>query len=170
MSTRLKGKPPDFHTITPHLTVGGVEAAVAFYRDAFGAAELYRNLAPDGRSVMHCEMLCGDSRFFIHDEFPESARLSPAGLGLKQSPVTLHLYVDDVDSLYERALKAGAEVVLPLADCFWGDRYAILRDPFGHNWSIASQIEDLSPSEVNARAREFCAENPDWHSKATDES
>jgi uncharacterized glyoxalase superfamily protein PhnB len=162
VNPRLRGKPADFHTITPHLVVRGVEAAVDFYRRAFGAAELYRNLAPDGQAVMHCELLCGDSRFFIHDEFPEYGVFSPAGLGLKSSPVTLHLYVDDVDELYNRAVAAGVEVVLPLADCFWGDRYAIVRDPFGHLWSMASQIEDLSPAELQDRARDFCAENPAW--------
>jgi uncharacterized glyoxalase superfamily protein PhnB len=162
MTSRLNGKPADFHTITPHLVVRGAAAAIDFYRRAFGAQELYRNLAPDGKSVMHCELLCGDSRFFIHDEFPEHGSLSPAGLGLDRSPVTLHLYVDDVNVLYDQAVAAGAEVVLALADCFWGDRYAIVRDPFGHVWSMASQLEDLSPAEVNARAREFCAENPSW--------
>jgi PhnB protein len=160
MKPRLKGKPADFHTITAHLVVRGVESAVDFYCRAFGAEELYRNLAPDGKAVMHCELLCGDSRFFIHDEFPDHGLLSPVGLGLNRSPVTLHMYVDDVDELYDRAVAAGAEVVLPLADCFWGDRYAIVRDPFGHFWSMASQLEDLSPAELQARGREFCAENP----------
>jgi PhnB protein len=159
VKTRLKGKPADFHTITPHLVVRGVDSAVDFYRRAFGAEELYRNLGPDGKTVMHCELLCGDSRFFIHDEFPDHRVLSPAGLGLEHSPVTLHLYVDNVDELYDQAVAAGAEVVLPLADCFWGDRYAIFRDPFGHYWSMASQIEDLSPDQLQARAHEYCAEN-----------
>jgi PhnB protein len=145
----------DFHTITPHLTVRGAEAAVAFYCRAFGAAELYRNLAPDGKLIMHSELMVGDSRFFIHDEFPEADEISP----IDGSPtgVKLHLYVDDVDDLYQRAIEAGATVLMPLQDCFWGDRYAIIRDPFGHRWSMATHIEDLSPRQQQKRAEEFNA-------------
>jgi PhnB protein len=147
----------DFHTITPHLTVRGAEAAVAFYCRAFGAAELYRNLAPDGKSVMHAELLVGDSRFLLHDEFPESGELSP--LEGQSTGVKLHLYVDDVDDLYERAVEAGATVLMPLQDCFWGDRYGIVRDPFGHRWSMATRIEDLSPRQLQKRASEFNAQH-----------
>ena len=156
----------DFHTITPHLTVRGAEAAVAFYCRAFGAAELYRNLAPDGKSVMHAELLVGDSRFLLHDEFPESGEVSP--LEGQSTGVKLHLYVDDVDDLYERAVEAGATVLMPLQDCFWGDRYAILRDPFGHRWSMATRIEDLSPRQLQKRASEFNAKHVE-STKAPDE-
>ena len=93
----------DFHTITPHLTVRGAEAAVAFYCRAFGASELYRNLAPDGKSVMHAELMVGDSRFFLHDEFPEQGELSP--LDGQSTGVKLHLYVDDVDDAFKRAVE-----------------------------------------------------------------
>src|SRR5215475_11841259 len=116
--------PEDFHTITPQLAVQGVVKAVEFYEQAFGASELYRNLAPDGVSVMHSEMLLGSSRFFVNDEFPEYGALSPKTL--KGSPVTLHLYGEDVDSFIEQAVEAGAEIAMPLADAFWGDRYGIL--------------------------------------------
>jgi PhnB protein len=156
----------DFHTITPHLTVRGAEAAVAFYCRAFGAAELYRNLAPDGKSVMHAELLVGDSRFLLHDEFPESGELSP--LEGQSTGVKLHLYVDDVDDLYERAVEAGATVLMPLQDCFWGDRYGIVRDPFGHRWSMATRIEDLSPRQLQKRASEFNAKHVE-STKAPDE-
>jgi uncharacterized glyoxalase superfamily protein PhnB len=145
--------PEDFHTITPHLVVRGVAAAVEFYRLAFGAQELLRNLAPDGRTIMHCELLLGDSRFFVNDEFPDHGVLSPLGLG--GSPVTLHLYVEDVDAFFARAVAAGAQVLMPVADAFWGDRYGILQDPFGHRWSVASRIEDLSPADLKLRAAEF---------------
>ena len=106
---------------------------------------------------MHAEFMVGDSRFFLHDEFPEAGEISP--LDGPATGVKLHLYVDDVDELYERALEAGATVLMPLQDCFWGDRYAIVRDPFGHRWSMATRIEDLSPRQQQKRAKEFNAEN-----------
>lgn len=151
MATEISPVPEDFHSITPHLVVRGVAEAVAFYREAFGAQELFRNLGPDGVSIIHSELLLGDSRFFVNDEFPEHGTVSPRQLN--GTAVTLHLYVEDVDEVYERALAAGAEIIFSLQDCFWGDRYAIVRDPFGHKWSLASRIEDLSPGEVQERAR-----------------
>jgi uncharacterized glyoxalase superfamily protein PhnB len=153
----------DFHTITPHLVVRDAARAIDFYRRAFGAAQLYRNLAPDGKSVMHAELLLGDSRFLLHDEFPEQGLLSP--LGYQGTAVTLHLYVPDVDAVFEQAVQAGAEVLMPLEDCFWGDRYGILRDPFGHRWSVATRLKDLSPRELQQRAGEFNAEHQDWPQK-----
>jgi PhnB protein len=150
--TRVPPVPDEFRTITPHLAVRGVAAAVAFYARAFGAEELFRNLAPDGKTIIHSEVLLGDSRFFLVDENPEWGIRSPLALG--DTPVTLHLYVPDVDSLFARAVDAGAEVLMPLGDQFWGDRYGILRDPFGHRWSLASRIEDLSPAELRRRAAE----------------
>jgi uncharacterized glyoxalase superfamily protein PhnB len=158
----------DFHTITPHLTVRGVGEAIAFYARAFGAAELYRNLAPDGKSVMHAELMLGDSRFFIHDEFPEHGEISP--LGISCNGVKLHLYVDDVDDVFGRAVAAGATVLMPLEDCFWGDRYGILRDPFGHRWSVATHLEDLSPRELQERAAEFSAKHADSPSEVDESS
>jgi uncharacterized glyoxalase superfamily protein PhnB len=149
----------DFHTITPHLTVRGVNEAVKFYEKAFGAAELYRNLAPDGKSVMHVELMLGDSRLLLHDEFPEHGQFSPQGG--QATGVVLHLYVDDVDDIYQRTVDAGATVVMPLQDCFWGDRYAIVVDPFGHRWSMATRIEDLSPRELQKRASDWSAQHPD---------
>ena len=109
-----------------------------------------RNTAPDGERIMHSELLLGDSRFFVVDEFPDSM-LSPSTLG--GTTVTMHLYVRDVDALFNRAVEAGATVVMPVADQFWGDRYGILRDPFGHRWSMASRIEDLSPKKLQDRAK-----------------
>jgi uncharacterized glyoxalase superfamily protein PhnB len=141
--------PEDFHTITPQLAVKGVAEAIAWYTRAFGANELLRNAAPDGTSIMHAELLLGDSRFFVVDELPGSMA-SPFTLG--GSPVTLHLYVHDVDALFQRAVEAGATVLMPVADQFWGDRYGMLVDPFGHRWSIASRIEDLSPRALHERA------------------
>ena len=142
--------PEDFHTITPQIMVKGVAAAIDWYTRALGAHELLRNAAPDGTSIMHAELLLGDSRFFVVDEFPNSM-MSPSTLG--GTTVTMHLYVTDVDALFTRAVDAGATVVMPVADQFWGDRYGILRDPFGHRWSIASRIEDLSPKTLQNRAK-----------------
>ena len=147
--------PEDFHTITPQLAVKGVAAALDWYTKALGAHELLRHTAPDGQSIMHSELLLGDSRFFVVDEFPESMQ-SPATLG--GTSVTLHLYVRDVDTLFNRAVDAGATVLMPVADQFWGDRYGILRDPFGHRWSIASRIEDLSPKTLTDRAQSWVKE------------
>lgn len=157
--TPVQPVPEEFHTLTPHLVVRGVAAAVDFYRRAFGADELYRNLAPDGESIVHSELVVGDSPFFVNDEFPDHGVLSPTTVG--GTAVTLHLYVADVDALFERAVAAGAEVVFPLQDCFWGDRYAIVRDPFGHRWSLASRLENLSPGEIQERARRFFASSED---------
>lgn len=148
--TTVTPVPEDFHTITPHLVVRDAAAAVAFYARAFGAEELYRNLAPDGVSIVHSELLLGDSRFFVNEEFPEHGQRSPLAHG--GSAVTLHVYVEDVDALFTRAVAAGAETLIDVADQFWGDRYGRLRDPFGHEWSLASRIEDLSPDEIHQRA------------------
>jgi PhnB protein len=157
MSDKVSKVLEDFHTITPHLTVRGVDQAVKFYEKAFGAAELYRNVAPDGKSIMHVELLLGDSRFFLHDEFPDHGQLSP--LGGQATGVVLHLYVEDVDTLFQQAVEAGVAVLMPLQDCFWGDRYAIVVDPFGHRWSMATRLEDLSPRQIKERASEFNAQH-----------
>ena len=105
---------------------------------------------------MHSELLLGDSRFFVVDEFAEGPMKSPATLG--GSPVTLHLYVRDVDAVFDRAVAAGATVLMKVADQFWGDRYGIISDPFGHRWSIASRIEDLSPRDLHKRAESWATE------------
>jgi uncharacterized glyoxalase superfamily protein PhnB len=158
MNKPVKPVPEDFRTITPHLVVRGVARAVEFYRQAFGAQELYRNLGPDGVSVMHSELLLGDSRFFVNDEFPDHGVLAPDAE--RGTGVTLHLYVPDVDAFHARAVAAGVEILLPLDNYFWGDRYFILKDPFGHRWSVASRIEDLSPEQVHERAKAFVADKP----------
>jgi len=145
--------PEGFHTITPQLRVRGAAAALDFYRAAFGATELMRNLAPDGRSIMHARLRIGDSIVIVNDEFPERGGTSPAAL--EGSPVTLHLYVEDADVAFERAVKAGAKVEMPISDMFWGDRYGQLVDPFGHRWSIGHKIEDLTPTQMRERAAKY---------------
>src|SRR5262249_52772567 len=126
---------------------------------AFGAEELYRNLGPDGVSIVHSELLLGDSRYFINVEFPERGVIAPDSE--RGSGVTFHLYVPDVNWFIQRPVADGVTVFFTLADCFWGDRYAILKDPFGHSWSVASRIEDLSPSEVQDKAKAFFAQQPE---------
>ena len=150
-----KRVPDGFHRVTPHLTVRNAAAMIEFYKKAFGAVEGRRAPGPDGKSIMHAEIKIGDSKVFLNDEFPEMGAFSPADG--KTMPVTLHLMVEDADKQFAQALSAGAEVVMPLADQFWGDRYGIVRDPSGHQWSIGSHLEDLSPDQIRERmATAFC--------------
>lgn len=141
--------PEGYSTITPHLIVDGAAEAIEFYIKAFGAEEISRLPGPDGR-LMHAEIRIGDSRVMLVDNFPQWGSKSPEALG--GSPVTIHIFVDDADTLFTRAVAAGAKVTMPLDDMFWGDRYGKLEDPFGHKWSIASRIENLSAEEIIARA------------------
>jgi PhnB protein len=150
----VKRVPDGYHRVTPHLVCRNAAAMIEFYKKAFGAVELGRAPGPDGKSIMHAAIKVGDSIVFLNDEFPEMGAQSP--LATKGTPVTLHLYVDDADKQFQQALSAGAEVVMPLADQFWGDRYGIVRDPSGHQWSIGSHIEDLSPEQIKERMAKAC--------------
>jgi PhnB protein len=153
----LKPIPEALPVITPHLIVEDAARAIAFYGQALGAREIYRMPGPDGRRILFSELMIGDARLFVVDEFPEQNALSPATLG--GSPVVLHLYVADVDAVFTRAVGAGMTVDIPLADFFWGERYALVRDPFGHRWGLASRIEDLSPRQIRERAVAFYGKN-----------
>jgi uncharacterized glyoxalase superfamily protein PhnB len=133
------------HSVTPHLVCAGAAKAIDFYQKAFGATETGRMPGPDGR-LMHAAIRIGDSTVMLADEMPEWGSLGPTSL--KGSPVTIHLYVDDVDKFVERAVKAGDMVTMPVADQFWGDRYGKLEDPFGHHWSVATHVRDLTPNEM----------------------
>ena len=146
----VKRVPEGYHRVTPHLVVRNAAAAIEFYKKAFGAVEIMRSPGPDGKSIMHAELQIGDSRVFLNDEFPDMGALSP--LAFKGTSITLHLYVEDADKQFRQAVDAGAEVLMPLADQFWGDRYGIVKDPFGHQWSIGSHIEDLTHEQKNERA------------------
>lgn len=141
--------PIGFHTITPHLTVANAADAVEFYQEAFGAREISRMRGPRGK-LMHVEMHLGTSRFLLADEFPEQDKSGPRALG--GTPVTIHLYVEDADASFERAVAAGATAIMPPEDMFWGDRYGQVEDPFGHRWAIASRTEDLTREEIMTRA------------------
>jgi uncharacterized glyoxalase superfamily protein PhnB len=145
--------PLELPLITPHLVVNDAARAIDFYVAALDCVELYRILGPDGRRISFAELLLGTSRFFLVDEFPEQHAFSPRTLG--GTPVALHVYVPDVDRAYERAVRAGMTVEIPLADFFWGERYGSLRDPFGHHWALVSRTEDLSPEEIQRRALAF---------------
>ncbi len=150
MKTQVKAVPEGYHTLTPHLVVKGAVDAIAFYKKAFGAEEIRRMMGPDGKSIMHAELKIGDSRLFLVDEFPQMKCLGPQSIG--GTPVTIHVYVEDVDVAFKKAVDAGAQVTMPVADMFWGDRYGVLTDPFGHAWSIATHKEDLTPEEIGKRA------------------
>jgi PhnB protein len=143
--SKVKPIPNDMHTITPHLVCADASAAIAFYQQAFGATELSRLPGPGGK-LMHASVRIGDSTVMLVDEFPEWGSVGPKAL--KGSPVTLHMYVTDADVAFKRAVDAGATVKMPLEDMFWGDRYGVLIDPFGHQWSIATHIRDLTPEEI----------------------
>jgi len=145
--------PEGFNTVTPHLVIRGCAAAIDFYKRAFGAVELLRNLGPDGRAVLHARLRIGDSIVMMHDEFPETGAASPAALD--GSPITLHLYVDDADRVFAQAVAAGATVTSPMQSSFWGDRYGQVTDPFGHKWSIAHRIDALSPEDMRRRAADM---------------
>ena len=145
----VKRIPDGFRRVTPHLTVKGAAKMIEFYKKAFGAVEKRRAPGPDGQSIMHAEISIGDSILFLNDEFPEMGAFSP--LAANSTPVTLHLFVEDADKQFQQALAAGAEVVMPLADQFWGDRYGIVKDPSGHHWSIAHHAEDLTPQQMQER-------------------
>ena len=141
--------PPGFHTATPHLVVNGASDAVEFYQQAFGATEITRMVGAAGK-LMYVEIQIGDSRIMLADEFPEMGTKGPKSIG--GSPITVHLYVEDVDAAFERAVAAGAEVTMALEDMFWGDRYGTIEDPFGHHWALASRKEDLTHDEILGRA------------------
>jgi len=137
--------PNDMHSVTPHLVCAGAADAIEFYKKAFNATELGRLAGSQGK-LMHAMIRIGNSPVMLVDEFPEWGSFGPKSL--KGSPVTIHLYVEDVDSVVARAVAAGAKVTMPVADMFWGDRYGKLEDPFGHQWSVATHLRDVSEEEM----------------------
>lgn len=146
---KAKPIPDGFHTLTPHIVVRNASKAIDFYKQAFGAEELVRHSGPGG-SIMHATIKIGDSMLMLTDENIEWGCKSPLAVG--GTSITLHVYVPDADAAFDRAVKAGAKVKMPLADQFWGARYGQLTDPYGHEWSIATHKEDVSEAEVARRA------------------
>ncbi len=155
--TQVQEKPSgtrtgNLQTVTPHLVCAGAAEAIEFYKKAFGAEEIMRLPGAKGK-LMHASIKIGDAMVMLVDELPEWGSLSPIALG--GSPVTLHLYVADVDSFVERAVKAGAILRMPVEDMFWGDRYGIVEDPFGHKWSVATHKRDMSAAEIEEAMKKF---------------
>ena len=142
---QVKPIPDDMHTVTPHLVCAGAAEAIDFYKKAFNATEAGRLPGPQGK-LMHAMIRIGGSAVMLADEFPDWGSFGPKSL--KGSPVTIHLYVENVDAFVKRAVAAGAKITMPLDDMFWGDRYCKLEDPFGHHWSVATHIRDVSPEEM----------------------
>jgi PhnB protein len=146
MADKTRAIPEGFRTLTPHLTVRDATRAIDFYQKAFGAEVLQVNHTPDGK-IMHAALKIGDSMLMLNDEFPEpGGTLSPLASG--GTGVMLHLYLENVDTVFARAISAGATVKMAVTDMFWGDRYGQLMDPFGHKWSLATHTRDLSPDEM----------------------
>ncbi|HLZ42639.1 MAG TPA: VOC family protein [Candidatus Sulfotelmatobacter sp.] len=143
----VKPVPEGYHTLTPFLTVRNAERAIEFYKQAFGAELRGGGVAkgPDGK-VIHAELKIGDSVIMLSDEYPEYGSKSPQSIG--DSGMGLHIYNENVDAAFDRAVKAGATVEMPVMDQFWGDRYGKLRDPFGHKWSIATHVKDMSEDDM----------------------
>ena len=144
----VKPIPDGYHTATPYLIVKGAADAIEFYKQAFGAAELFRVPGPDG-VLMHAEIKIGDSIIMLADEFPQMDALSPKTIG--GSPVGLMLYLANVDEVFHRAIAAGAKENRPVQNQFYGDRSGTVEDPFGHKWTIATHVEDLTPAEIEHR-------------------
>jgi len=149
--------PDGFHSLTPHIVVSDGAAAMEFYKKAFGAQELTRLMTPDGKTVMHGQLKIGGSMLMLGSEFPPDC-LAPKSRG--GTSVFLHIYTDDADAAFDRATKAGCTIKMPLSDTFWGDRYGVVEDPFGHQWSIATHKKDFTPEEIAANAKAFFASMP----------
>lgn len=147
----VKAIPEGYHSITPYMVMHDAAAAIDFYKNVFGATELFRMDSPGGK-IGHCEMMFGDSHIMLADEHPEMGALSPRSVG--GTPVSLMLYIEDVDTVFKRAIAAGATELRPITDQFYGDRSGMISDPFGHIWTVATHVEDVPPEEMERRAKE----------------
>lgn len=146
--------PEGFHTVTPHLIIKGAARAIEFYKQAFGAEEVCLLNGPGG-SVMHAQIKIGDSVLMIADEWPGCEESPKAPTTLGGTSVVMHVYVGDADAAFAQAVNAGATPTMPPMDTFWGDRYGTVRDPYGHGWSIATKVKDLTVEEIEQGAQEF---------------
>ncbi|WAK00260.1 VOC family protein [Methylobacter sp. YRD-M1] len=150
---QVKPVPDWMHTVTPHLVCAGAADAIEFYKKAFNAVEMMRLPGPQGK-LIHAGIRIGDSAIFLTEERPEWGSFDPKSL--KGSPITIHLQVEDVDELFEQAVRAGANIRMPVQEMFWGDRYGYLEDPFGHHWAIATHVRDVSLEELQEAALKVC--------------
>lgn len=148
---KVRPIPEGYPQVTPYLCVDGANDAIAFYSDVFGAKERMRMPAPGGK-IGHAELQLGEAVIMLSDEYPDMGVLSPKTVG--GSPVTMSVYVEDVDDVFDRAVKAGARPLRPVEDQFYGDRTGQFEDPFGHRWSVATHVEDVPPDELQRRAAE----------------
>jgi PhnB protein len=148
--------PNGMSTISPHLVCAGAADAIEFYKKAFGAEEMARLAGPDGRLMHGCIRIEGGTVMLV-DEYKEWGMQSPLTLG--GTPVTVHLYVPDVDAFVARAVEAGATVTMPVQDMFWGDRYGVVKDPFGHSWSAATHLRDVSHEEIREAMKKSMGDN-----------
>ena len=155
MANKVKAIPQGYHTVTPNVIVREASKAIDFYKKAFGAQETVRMLGPGG-AIMHAELKIGNSVVMLADEMPEMGAKSPKGYG--GSPVSFYVYVEDVDTAWKRAVGAGAKATMPLTDMFWGDRTGRLEDPFGHSWSLAQHVKDLTPEQMKQGQEAFMAQ------------
>ena len=153
MSENVKIIPEGYHSVNPYLVVRNADRAIEFYKRAFGAEERFRMHGPDGKTIMHADLKIGDSVFMLTEEYPNMKALSPESIG--GSPVSLYVYVKDVDSVFNQAVSEGATILHPVNDQFYGDRSGYLKDPFGHLWSIATHKKDLSPDELRKAGQAF---------------
>jgi PhnB protein len=151
----VKSPPAGYHSVTPAIIVRDAAQAIEFYKRAFGAEELSRMAGPDG-AIIHAEIRIGDSVIMLGEENPQWGTLSP--LSTKGNPGSLHLYVDDADAAFARAVRAGATSRYPLEDAFWGDRYGKVTDPFGHEWGLATRMKEMSPEQMQQAAAEWMAQ------------
>jgi PhnB protein len=154
-SGAIRGR--ELQSVIPHLVCSGAAQAIDFYKKAFGAEEMMRLPGPNGK-LMHASMKIANGMVMLVDEAPEWGSLSPRALG--GSPVTIHLYVDDVDGFIDRAVRAGAILRMAPQDMFWGDRYGVVEDPFGHKWSVATHQRDMSVEEIEAAMKSFVPSPP----------
>ncbi len=141
--------PEGYHSVTPYLSIKGAAAAIDYYKEVFGATELFRMPGPEGK-IGHAEIKIGNSPIMLADEYPDMEFVSPQTLG--GTPVGLMIYVDDVDTMFKQAISRGAKEVKPLQNQFYGDRSGTLKDPFGHVWTVATHVEDVAPEEIERRA------------------
>jgi PhnB protein len=161
MSKSTQPIPLGHENLIPHLVCERCSEAIEFYKKAFGAEEIVRMPAPDGRRIMHAAIRIGKSFVFLVDDFPEfCGGKASSPTALKGTPVSLHHYVADCDAAIKRAQDAGATVVMPAQDMFWGDRYGVVTDPYGHKWTFATHIRDLSPDEMRAAMNDAFAQHP----------
>jgi PhnB protein len=158
MTKSVQPIPPGHENLIPHLVCDPCSEAIEFYKKAFGAEEVHRMPAPDGRKIMHAAIRIESSFVFLVDDFPEFCEgKSESPQSLKGTPVTIHHYVENCDAAIKRAVDAGAKVLMPAADMFWGDRYGVVTDPYGHKWSFATHIKDVTPDQMQVAMKEAFA-------------